>query len=136
MAQSLKERVEKEQARRDRVRSILASSDLGEAETPAEATDAQLAAAEVEVMGEEPDPEIDGEIADGDAVVPDEPVPVAEIAIPSDEVEKLADIQGKALEVHKVGLSSFVKLKDLLPPKPVRGDFDVRKIESSSYFFS
>lgn len=37
---------------------------------------------------------------------------------------------------EKIGRHRFVRLRDVLPPAPVRGDFDVNRIRDSAYFFS
>lgn len=45
--------------------------------------------------------------------------------------------QGRVRRTRNVSLEGkFVDLVDLLPPVPVKGEFDVNKIKSSLYFFS
>lgn len=92
-------------------------------------TTVNLVQAENEVMG---DP-IDSVDHIETASVAEEPVALSE-----DEVEALvgAKMGMEGIEVHIVKGHKFVKLKDLLPPPPVRGSFDVEQIRDSQYFFS
>lgn len=93
--------------------------------TLADSTRTALENAEAEVMGEEP----------------------ASLTEPKgftiDEVDHIVK-KGKgksvigemALDIHTIGGQRFIKLKDLLPPTPPRGEFDVEKTRTSQYFFS
>lgn len=77
-----------------------------------------------------------GEISDvTDSAAEEEDVP---IALTEREVEELvgSKMALNGVQVHDVKGNKFVKLRDLLPPPPVRGNFDVEKIRDSKYFFS
>ena len=92
--------------------------------TLAESTRTALANAEAEVLGEEP-PEAD------------EPK-----SFTSHEVDTLLRKQRSnifteaGVQIHVIAGQKYIKLKDLLPPTPPRGEFDVEKTRTSQYFFS
>jgi DNA-directed RNA polymerase len=113
-------RTQKEQARRERFRAVLGAEQAPDVDAAADSTEALLAEASVDVMGAEP-----GLTSDSEAE-PD--------ILSVDDIQDL--VGGDKLNIFKVGTQSFIKVKDLLPPKPVRGNFDVQKIRNSSYFFS
>jgi DNA-directed RNA polymerase len=60
----------------------------------------------------------------------------AAIELSADDVEALAKQNNSEVEQELVGTHRFVKFKDVLPPCPPRGVFDVRRIKDSAYFFS
>jgi DNA-directed RNA polymerase len=51
-------------------------------------------------------------------------------------VRDLKDEQGNQILPEIIGGKKFLKLSDVLPPAPPRGEFDVNKIRLSPYFFS
>ena len=118
----------KEVQRRAKVRSVLSSH-----ESPtSELTDG------TEVTGITEEGEIDPvESAEPNEDADETKEETASLGLSGDELRELAKRNvGQDVEVHKFGEASFIKIKDLLPPKPLRGSFDVRKIADSSYFFS
>jgi DNA-directed RNA polymerase len=60
----------------------------------------------------------------------------ASIELSPDDVEALAKQNNTEVEQELVGTHRFVRFKDVLPPSPPRGVFDVRRIKDSAYFFS
>lgn len=76
-------------------------------------------------------PDSDGELeAAAEAKEP------ASLELSSDDVDALARQADASVEQERVGLHKFVVFKDVLPPCPPRGQFDVRRIKDSAYFFS
>lgn len=78
------------------------------------------------------------EDADLDAAVDaaeaeDEPALDEDVALNVDEIGK---IEVKAEDKIVVNGVKFIKLRALLPPAPPRGQFDVKRIRESAYFFS
>jgi DNA-directed RNA polymerase len=76
--------------------------------------------------------------------------PVVSVLSKEQAVKLLKPVRGQARRIKKNASSvtqdqpapedslegKFVDLVDLLPPVPVKGEFDVNKIKSSLYFFS
>jgi len=60
----------------------------------------------------------------------------AAIELSAEDVEALAKQNNSEVEQELVGSHRFVKFRDVLPPCPPRGVFDVRRIKDSAYFFS
>jgi len=60
----------------------------------------------------------------------------ASIELSPDDVEALAKRNNAEVKQELVGSHRFVRFKDVLPPSPPRGVFDVRRIKDSAYFFS
>jgi len=60
----------------------------------------------------------------------------ASIELSPDDVEALAKQNNSEVKQELVGSHRFVRFKDVLPPSPPRGVFDVRRIKDSAYFFS
>lgn len=60
----------------------------------------------------------------------------ASIELSPDDVEALAKRNNSEVKQELVGSHRFVRFKDVLPPSPPRGVFDVRRIKDSAYFFS
>jgi DNA-directed RNA polymerase len=75
---------------------------------------------------------------DSDAALEDvaEATESASIELSADDVAALAKQSDSEVEQELVGSHRFVKFKDVLPPCPPRGVFDVRRIKDSAYFFS
>ena len=75
---------------------------------------------------------------DSDAALEDvaEVTESASIELSADDVAALAKQSDSEVEQELVGSHRFVKFKDVLPPCPPRGVFDVRRIKDSAYFFS
>ena len=133
----------KEVERRRKVRAVMNEGDLAEDDSsssdlnPAEPITANLVNAEIEVMGEDPsisdEPDADLETIS----TSNEPA-----GISADEITKLRGSDKKSpeglegLEIHELNGYRFVQVKDLLPPTPPKGSFDVQKIRDSLYFFS
>lgn len=61
------------------------------------------------------------------------------LSLPAD---KAADMFGKSnlddeeVDIFRAGKQHWVKFKDVLPPCPPRGVFEVRRVKQSAYFFS
>jgi len=128
----------KEIERRAKVRAVMHEGDLAEEDPsdldPAEPITANLVNAEIEVMGEDP-------------AISDEPESTSTSNEPAgispDEIKKLRGGDPKkspegleGLEIHELNGYRFVQVKDLLPPTPPKGSFDVQKVIDSLYFFS
>lgn len=60
----------------------------------------------------------------------------ASIELSAEDVEALARQNNTEVEQEQVGSHKFVTFKDVIPPCPPRGMFDVRRIKDSAYFFS
>lgn len=62
----------------------------------------------------------------------------ADPVIEVDEVagEMTCKIGGKQVQCENINGQAFVKLIDIIPPCPPRGEFDVNRIKQSPYFFS
>ena len=58
------------------------------------------------------------------------------IELSAEDVDAYAKLNHSHIEPEQVGSHRFVKFKDILPPCPPRGVFDVRRIKDSAYFFS
>lgn len=60
----------------------------------------------------------------------------ASIGLSTADVDAFAKLNDNSIEQERVGSHKFVKFKDVLPPCPPRGVFDVKRIKDSAYFFS
>jgi DNA-directed RNA polymerase len=60
----------------------------------------------------------------------------AAVELTPDDVEALAKQNNVDLKEEVIGTHRFVKFRDVLPPCPPRGVFDVKRIKDSTYFFS
>lgn len=58
------------------------------------------------------------------------------IGLSAADVDAFAKLNENSIEEERVGSHRFVKFKDVLPPCPPRGVFDVKRIKDSAYFFS
>ena len=115
-------RKEKEEERRSKVRAALGD------EVDADVNIANLIQAEAAVLGESRTPEDLGAVPD--AAEPE--------GLSEGEFEELVKKTRGGLDVpvEKIGAFKFVRLKDVIPPCPPRGQFDVERIRDSAYFFS
>lgn len=94
-------------------------------------------------MGEKTFPE--GDSSEASALNPDSDAALEEVAeatesasieLSAEDVEALAKQNHSEVEQELIGSHRFVKFRDVLPPCPPRGVFDVRRIKDSAYFFS
>jgi DNA-directed RNA polymerase len=141
---STRTRQAKEIERRKKVRAAMNEGEFADDDTSssnldtADPTTINLVNAEIEVMGEEPSI-ADEPDSDLDSIsASNEPA-----GLSADEITKLRGSDSKkspegleGLEIHELNGYRFVQVKDLLPPTPPRGSFDVQKIRDSLYFFS
>ena len=138
IAMSTRARQAKEVERRAKVRAVMNEGEFVEEDSPepAEPMTSSLINAEIEVMGE--DPAIVDEAEAEAETTSNEPA-----GLSADEITKLRGVDPKkspegleGLKIHELNGFRFVQVKDLLPPTPPKGSFDVQKIRDSLYFFS
>ncbi|OWT39669.1 DNA-directed RNA polymerase, mitochondrial [Cryptococcus neoformans] len=61
------------------------------------------------------------------------------ISLPADKIVEIAGISGlddEDVDIFRAGKQNWVKFRDVLPPCPPRGVFEVRRVKQSAYFFS
>lgn len=66
-------------------------------------------------------------------------IPVSKLAKPSQAAAKSefdVELESKLARRLAMGDTKFVALREVLPAAPARGDFDVRMVLDSQYFFS
>lgn len=124
-------RAKKETARRARVKASLENANTVASLSEASTSEANLVAAEIEVFGEDISGAIDSETE-----------PADDIDFKIDEKtamsmsEYTAHLQERGGEVYTFAGTKYVKIRDVLPATPPKGEFQIEKIRDSAYFFS
>lgn len=100
---------------------------------------AMVYGSEVEDYAAEVDPSelaVDADAADEDLVSEEPPKKLAkdDPTMTAEEIAALSD--KKDLPEIQVADQRFVRLRDLIPPAPPRGQFNVERVRASQYFFS
>lgn len=58
------------------------------------------------------------------------------LALSASDLATLQKARGEEVPQEQLDDQKFVRFKDILPPAPARGSFDVSRIKDSAYFFS